>query len=44
MKEEEVLEGGAGAIEAFFAQFGAIDVHAQIVLEEFLKELISEEK
>lgn len=42
--EEEVIEGGAGALAAFFAQFGKMDIYAQIVLEEFLRELIIEEQ
>lgn len=38
--KEKEIEGGAAALEAFFGQFGNMDVYAQIVLEEFLKELL----
>lgn len=40
---EESEKDAAAALEAFFAQFGEIDAHAAIVLEEFFKELMDGE-
>jgi hypothetical protein len=40
--KSEPADLGSEALEAFFGQFGKIDVHAQIVLEEFFKELLNE--
>lgn len=41
-KEPEQREKDAGdAMEAFFAQFGNLDAHASIVLEEFFRELMN---
>ena len=34
----------ADALEAFFGQFGTIDAHASIVLEEFFRELMGEKE
>jgi len=39
-KEQEMSE----ALEAFFGQFGEVDVYASMVLEEFFKELMDGEK
>lgn len=43
MREEKELDVG-DAMEAFFAQFGELDAPASIVLEEFFRELMGEEK
>lgn len=40
--KEEPTSPGAEALEAFFGQFGNLDTHAQIVLEEFFRELLNE--
>lgn len=40
--KEDTVSPGAEALEAFFGQFGNLDTHAQIVLEEFFKELLNE--
>jgi|AACY02.3.fsa_nt_gi hypothetical protein len=40
--KEEPVSPGAEALEAFFSQFGSLDTHAQIVLEEFFRELLDE--
>lgn len=42
--EEEIKKNKetSAAIEAFFSQFGTFDIHTQIVLEEFFKELLDE--
>jgi len=32
------------ALEAFFGQFGQLDVYSSLVLEEFFRELMGEEK
>ena len=47
MKKEETEDSQktketSEAIAAFFGQFGTIDIHTQIVLEEFFEELLSE--
>jgi hypothetical protein len=42
--KEDIASPGAEALEAFFSQFGSLDTHAQIVLEEFFKELLNEGK
>lgn len=40
-KEQTDREKDAGdAMEAFFSQFGEMDAHAAIVLEEFFRELM----
>lgn len=40
-QNEGERESDAGdALEAFFGQFGEIDVHAAVVLEEFFKEIM----
>lgn len=45
MAMEEEKEPDAGdAMEAFFAQFGVLDAHASIVLEEFFRELMGGEE
>lgn len=38
-KEDRDIDAG-DAMEAFFGQFGDIDVYASIVLEEFFRELM----
>lgn len=43
MGEEKEPDAG-DAMEAFFAQFGELDAHASIVLEEFFKELMGEKE
>jgi hypothetical protein len=40
--EREVDAGDA--LEAFFGQFGDLDTHASVVLEEFFKELMGEQE
>lgn len=42
--KEDSTSPGAEALEAFFSQFGKLDTHVQIVLEEFFKELLNESK
>lgn len=42
-QNEEKRDADAGdAMEAFFGQFGEIDAHAEIVLEEFFRQLMEE--
>ena len=43
MGEEKEPDVG-DAMEAFFGQFGDLDAHAAIVLEEFFRELMGEEE
>lgn len=44
-EEKDTREPDAGdAMEAFFGQFGPLDAHAAIVLEEFFRELMGEEE
>jgi hypothetical protein len=44
-EEKDTREPDAGdAMEAFFAQFGELDDHASIVLEEFFRELMGEKE
>lgn len=44
-QNEGEREPDAGdALEAFFGQFGALDAHAALVLEEFFKELMGEQE
>lgn len=42
--EESQDKDVSHAMEAFFGQFGDMDTYASIVLEEFFKELMGEEK
>lgn len=40
-QNDEKKEADAGdALEAFFVQFGEIDAHAEIVLEEFFRQIM----
>ena len=44
-QNEAKRDADAGdAMEAFFGQFGVMDVHASVVLEEFFKELMGEQE
>jgi hypothetical protein len=42
--EDEAEKDASDALEAFFGQFGEIDAHASIVLEEFFKGLMGEKE
>jgi hypothetical protein len=42
--EEKQDDEMGEALEAFFAQFGTIDDHAAIVLEEFFRELMGDKR
>jgi hypothetical protein len=43
--EKDTREPDAGdAMEAFFGQFGELDAHASIVLEEFFRELMGDKE
>lgn len=43
MEEQNEEKRDAGdAMEAFLGQFGEIDIHAEIVLEEFFRQLMEE--
>jgi hypothetical protein len=42
-EEPQKVKETSDAIAAFFGQFGTIDVHTQIVLEEFFEELLKNE-
>ena len=41
---EEQDKDAGHALEAFFGQFGQLDVYSSIVLEEFFRELMDGEK
>jgi hypothetical protein len=44
-EEKEPREPDAGdAMEAFLGQFGELDAHATIVLEEFFREIMGEKE
>jgi hypothetical protein len=43
-KEKDKEQEMSDALEAFFGQFGKVDMYTSIVLEEFFKELMDGEK
>lgn len=43
-QSEDKEDKAADAIRCFFSQFGSSDIYMQIVLEEFFKELMNEQK
>jgi hypothetical protein len=44
MNNTDKGENAADAMEAFFINFGKMDVYAMIVLEEFFKELLANDE